>query len=266
MKNYILTLVIFFLQTSVALPQIDTWTQITGDGFGFPSQTTVPEMEVFNGYLYASTSPTDPGLATLWRTATGDSGSWSAITNYTPSLNADGSIHTFGTTSLGGGYMWFGTGNGKVGTIIYQSQDGENWTAISKRGFGNKLLTGAAPHMVVFKASNDSSYLYAGAGSHGEGTAGQVWRTYYTNTDSTKWELLIDFASIDTGVQTITYFYVWNNTLYLEQITEDNYGNLLMVRSLHKTPSLEMVLETIPILYYHRLLYFKIRSMLLPQI
>jgi len=130
-------------------------------------------------------------------------------------LNGDRSIHSFGITDLGGGYLWCGTGSPANGSTIFRTQDGVTWTEITLRGFGNPLLTGAAPHMVVFQGPADAEpYLYAGMGSHGGGTPGQVWRTPYTNTDPNNWVRLVDCDTIDASMQTITYFYAWNNKIY----------------------------------------------------
>ena len=189
------------------------WTQIIGDGFGHTDQDTVPEFEVFKGYLYAATAPTGPGMAKLHRTATGNADDWEEVT---PDLAGDKSIHSFGTTDSGDGYIWFGTGSPSNGGTIFRSEDGETWTQISHRGFGNALLTGAAPHMVVYQGSDDDEpYLYAGMGSHGAGEEAQVWRTPFGSTNKDDWEPLVDFAEDDDhDVTIITYFYVWEDTLY----------------------------------------------------
>ncbi len=191
----------------------DLWTQISGDGLGVPTQQTVPEMEVFNGYLYASTSPQQQGLAKLYRSSTGDPGTW---TDVTPPLSGDVSIHSFGTTTLGGGYLWCGTG-GANGAMIFRTQNGVDWIPIATRGFGTPALRGAAPHMVLFQGSNDTvPYLYAGMGSHGSGTSAQVWRIPYTESDPSKWTKLVDFAAptMNSKIDLVSYFYVWNSTLY----------------------------------------------------
>jgi hypothetical protein len=186
----------------------DEWEQIIGDGFGYSVQDTVPEMEVFEGYLYAATSPTEKALAKLWRSETGEVDSWEEIVDFTPALDRVVSIHSFGSTDLGGGYMWFGTG-AAYGATIYRSQDGLSWTQINEGGFGTPDLKGATPHMVVFQG-----YLYAGAISHGSGIPSQVWRIPYVSSNASEWELVVDFADINPIIDTVTYFYVWNDTLY----------------------------------------------------
>ncbi|MBI5218470.1 MAG: T9SS type A sorting domain-containing protein [Bacteroidia bacterium] len=207
----IMPLIILISLSLFLYGQADNWIQIVGDGFGFPTQNTVPEMEVYNGYIYASTSPLGAGLAKLYRSASGDAGTW---INVTPPVNGDKSIHSFGTTTLNGGYIWCGTG-GPNGLAIFRSHDGQNWIQISKRGFGNTGLYGATPHMVLFQGTGDTiPYLYAGGISHGGVTPAQVWRTPYTNTDSLQWDLLVDFATIDSNVTIASYFYVWGDTIY----------------------------------------------------
>jgi hypothetical protein len=192
------------------------WIQIVGDGFGDSAQTTVPEMEVFKDQLFVATAPTTgAGLAKLWRSSTGEVGSWVNDAVFSPPLVGDRSIHSFGTTDLSGGYIWLGTGSQAAGGAIYRSQDGVNWIAVCERGFGEITRTGLSPHMVVFQGSGDTEpYLYAGMGSHGVGAAAQVWRAPYETSDPDAWEMLVDFTVEDPDITTITYFYEWNATLY----------------------------------------------------
>lgn len=211
---------IIVINIGKSFSQLDDWTCVIGDGFGDPTQNTVPEMEVFNGLLYASTSPTSPGFAKLYRSTTGDSGTWVDVT---PPLTGDKSIHSFCTSTLGDGYIWCATGCGK-GAMIYRSQDIDSadsmtWIPIAPRGFSDCSLSAAAPHMVVFQVSPDSTpYLYAGVGSHGKGFKGEVWRIPYNSSDSTAWVRLIDFDTVTSSaahsVDLISYFYVWNEKVY----------------------------------------------------
>lgn len=209
-------LILIVFTPNLLFSQTDNWVQVVGNGFENSSQNTVPEMEVFNGYIYASTSPLSAGIAKLYRSSTGDAGTW---TNINIPLNGDKSIHSFGTTELGGGYIWCGTGNPTIGAMIYQSQDGSTWTPIANRGFGNPNLATSAPHMVVFQGTGDTSpYLYAGIGSHGAGYKAEVWRIPYTSTNPSDWVKIIDFDTVSTtitdSVDLISYFCLWNNKIY----------------------------------------------------
>ncbi|MBI3073605.1 MAG: hypothetical protein HYY84_15950 [Deltaproteobacteria bacterium] len=189
----------------------DSWAQVVGNGFVSAALNTVPEMEVYNGYLYVAVAPTDAGLAKLYRSSSGDVGSWIEVT---PPLAGDKSIHSFGKTSLDGGYLWCGTG-GASGGMIFRTQDGANWTAIANRGFGNALLKNAAPHMVLFQGTGDASpYLYAAMNSHGGGTAAQVWRIPFADSNPNNWVKVHDFSGSNPVIDQVTYFFLWSNTLY----------------------------------------------------
>lgn len=203
-----------------SMPSMDTWIQVVGDGFGSPSQDTVPEFEEFDGYLYAATSPTGAGLAKLYRSATGDPEDWTEVT---PALEGDHSIHAFAKTTKDGGYLWCGTGGGSAGAMVFRTQDGTNWTPIVERGFGNTPpLTGTSPHFVVYQGPGEPDpHLYVGMGTHGGGIPGQVWRTPYANSNpKSDWTKLVDFSNADgdsysnDDVDTISYFYVWKDRLY----------------------------------------------------
>ena len=216
MKKHLL---LFYAFSSIALTssgQTDQWVPIIQDGFGIPIQKTVPEMEVYNDTLYVATAPlAPPATAKLWRSGTGTA-PWEDVT---PPLGGDNSIHSFGQTSMGGGYFWLGTANTTKGGRIFQSRNGVDWIPISERGFGTAALNGVAPNMVVFTDPNDLiTYLYAGIGSHGAGVPGEVWRIPYTSIDSTAWVKLIDFDTVATSisdtVDLISYFEVWNNKIY----------------------------------------------------
>ena len=216
MKNITLLIATLISMTLTSFSQVDDWVPIVQDGFGLPSQKTIPEMEVYKDTLYVATAPlAPPATAKLWRSGTGTA-PWEDVT---PPLGGDNSIHSFGQTDLGGGYFWLGTANTTKGGRIFQSRNGIDWIPISSRGFGTAELNGVAPNMVVFTDPNDLiTYLYAGIGSHGAGFPGEVWRIPYTSTDSTAWVKLIDFDTVTTSisdtVDLISYFEVWNNKIY----------------------------------------------------
>lgn len=190
------------------------WEKVVGDGFGSTANSQITEFHEFNGALYAGTGRSASGAAEVWRSTSGNAGSWSRITSFSPSLASSGTITSFASSSLGGGIMWLGSSSA-AGAAIYRSTDGTNWTRINKPGFGVTTNITAAPNMVVFKGTGDSTYyLYSGAGSHGGTTTGKVYRTPYDNTSSDGWTTLVDFDTTDPSVTTITYFYLWNNKIY----------------------------------------------------
>lgn len=216
MKKEILKLILC-IHVFNTFSQTHTWEAIVNNGFGDNCNLGIIEFEEYDGYLYAGTmlsNSANCSSAELWRSISGETGTWEQITDFTPALETRG-IPSFGKTEMDSGIFWLGLTSPDKGALIYRSVDGKKWEAISKRGFGNKAMTVPAPHMVVFQGSNDSiPFLYAGMGSHGGNTNAQVWRTPYNNIDSLAWELLMDFKNIDANVTIISYFYVWNNKLY----------------------------------------------------
>jgi len=210
MRHFLLVILLMYISV-LLYSQPDTWENITANGFNDSAQNTMPEVAVFKSFLYVASAPLGPGTAKLHRSATGNSGDWQEVT---PPLQGDKSIHAFGTTMLDSGYIWCGTGSGNC-CAIFRSTNGETWLRISERGFGVPGLVGATPHMVLFQGPSDTiPHLYAGGISHGGITPAQVWRIPYTSTDTSAWELVLDFAAIDSSVSIVSYFYVWNNVLY----------------------------------------------------
>jgi hypothetical protein len=219
MKKHLL----LFAFTSISLlsvGQADSWQPIETDGFGNPQNYDIVEFETFNGNIYCATGRSGTGNAQLRYSSTGNSGTWTQIISFSPSLHESvKGFPSFGKTNLGGGIMWVATGSG-IGTRIYRTADGVNFTAISKRGFNNNAgLTTPSPNMVVFQGSGDTiPYLYAGGGSHGASTNAEAWRIPYNSTDSLDWVQLIDFDTVATTatdtVDLISYWCVWNNKIY----------------------------------------------------
>lgn len=210
---------LFFL-SQILSGQADSWSPVVTNGFNSSANYGVVEFEVFQGELYAATAQKALGVAQLWRSSSGNPGTWTQVTNFTPSLAPSvKNIPSFGKTTLGGGIMWLGTGSPNTGTRIYRTTDGANWTAISKIGFGNPGLITPSPNMVVFQGPGDSiPYLYAGGGSHGGNTNAEVFRIPINSTDSSDWVKLLDFDTVATAVSDtvdlISYFNVWNNKIY----------------------------------------------------
>ena len=201
--------------------QADIWLPIETTGFGSPQNVNIGVFQTFNGNIYCATERNGSGTAQIRYSATGNSGTWNPITTFAPSLHLSvKAFPAFGKLDSAG-IMWVGTGSG-IGTRIYRTTDGINFSAISMRGFNNNAgLFTPSPNMVVFQGSSDTiPYLYAGAGSHGGNTNAEVWRIPYNSTDSSDWVRIIDFDTIippiipaDT-VDLISYWCVWNNKIY----------------------------------------------------
>lgn len=211
MKKYFLFFIFFQVSLHVS-GQADIWEAVITDGFSSSKNYNIVGFAEFKDTLYATCGRKLPGVAEMWRSA--DGLNWEEVI-YDKFTSTTKGIASINATLLGGGYMWIGTGDLTYGTQIYRTQNGTDWIPISKKGFGDSDAASPTPNMVLFKGSNDTiEYLYAASNSHGGPVKSKIWRTPYTNTDSLKWDLLIDFNNKDTGVTQITYFYIWNNKLY----------------------------------------------------
>lgn len=195
--------------SQLTFAQADNWSSVISNGFGSPQNYDVIEFNIFNDTLYAGCGRTGFGAAQLWRS--GDGFNWSQVI-YDSTTNSVKGIPAISSDS---GYIWIATGNPAQGTQVYRSQNGINWTPISKKGFGTPALWSPTPNMVLFQGTGDTiPYLYAAGNSHGGPAKSQIWRTPYTNADSTQWSLVVNFNVADTTCTQVTYFYVWNNKLY----------------------------------------------------
>lgn len=221
MKKYLL-LPILISTSLLSFGQADIWQPIETNGFGNNQNYDIVEFETFNGNIYCATGRSGTGNAQIRYSLTGNAGTWNQITSFNPALHPSvKGFPSFGKTDSDGGIMWVATGSG-IGTRIYRTTDGINFTAISQRGFNNNAgLITPSPNMVVFQGSADSiPYLYAGGGSHGGSTNAEVWRIPYNSTDSLDWVRLIDFDTIPAAVipadtvDLISYWCVWNNKIY----------------------------------------------------
>lgn len=206
-----LALVLFIccvLATSSAR-SADSWVRMMGNGFGDMDNIQIAEFHVFKGRIYAGGSRNPlTGVAQLWRSSDGQS--WSQVTSFSPSFTANrvGAIISFGDS--GGAnpqFIYLGTNNANGAGSIYRSTDGASWTQINEAGSGwvagdNGFIS---PHLVV-----KDNFLYAGTQNL---AGGQVWRRPVD--DSGPWAKVIDFSTVDTTANGITYLYVFNNVIYV---------------------------------------------------
>lgn len=203
------TLVVCWVLSSSLLRGADPWVQVIGNGFGDKNNIQIAELHVFKGQIYAGGSrsaATGPGQ--LWRSADGQG--WTQVTAFSPSLQSNqvASIISFGDS--GGAspqFVYLGTNNASGSGSIYRSTEGTSWTQINGAGTG-WVSTGngfISPHLIV-----KDGLLYAGTQN---ASGAQVWRRPID--DSTGWSKVLDFASIDAALTSITYLYVFNNVIYV---------------------------------------------------
>jgi len=209
MKIKLFFFLFLFAQFSLDLfAQTDPWECITNNGFGDTKNIACSKFLTFKGKIFTTTQRkkgNPPGQ--LWYSTTGDSLSWNKVTSFSPNFsNSDLNIFCGGTTDTSGGIAFISTVNVPLGTAVYRSTNGTNWTKINNNGFGVTANYRTSPTIVVYKDS-----LYAATWNN---NAAQIWRCLSTNTSAANWQKVIDFSAIDTIVKNITYLYIWNGTLY----------------------------------------------------
>jgi len=183
-----------------------TWNSIVTDGFGNPDNAEIYRFAEFNAQLYASTWSWDIAYqrGEIWRSASGDSGSWTKVVNDGFGDLNNGTMLSF---EIYAGNIYTGTYNSTTGGEIWRSASGDldSWTQINSDGFGdagNNAVSGLAVY---------DSYLY-GITRHSEGSGVQVWRCQ--TCDSTDWAQVVSngFGNADTWRNSALE--VYNGQLY----------------------------------------------------
>jgi len=141
----------------------------------------------FNGYLYAGTWCWDTSVhgAEIWRSSTGNSGSWTRVVS--DGFNGDSNNEAILSVEVFNGYLYAATGNGDTGGEVWRTNDGTTWIQANADGFGDADNT----RVVSLEVLNGS--LYAGTWNSADG--GEIWRT----TNGTTWEQVMSdgFGNVD---------------------------------------------------------------------
>lgn len=153
------------------------WETITTDGMGNPRNRAFHGMSVFKDQLYAGTFNLTEGTE-IWRTATGDPGSWAQVAPKglgQPPVNSDAAL-----SHEHGGYLYFGIESAGaiirpplVGTQLWRTDGNlsppyDQWEQVNVDGFGNEFN-----HNILGLASF-KGHLYAGTWNFTQGL--EVWR------------------------------------------------------------------------------------------
>jgi hypothetical protein len=209
------------------------WSRVVSSGFGDPTNGEVIQFAVFDGQLYGATwSWTETHGAEVWRSNTGDSGSWSQVV----SDGFDGDSSNFGILlEVYDGYLYAATCNDSTGAEVWRAADGTGFEQVNTEGFGDVDNWGVSS-LAVFDRT-----FYAGVGN--DTTGGQIWRC--DACDGTDWEQVVgdgfgdssnlrveSLISADSQLYAITFnqitgMEVWrssNGTSWV-QINPDGFGD-----------------------------------------
>ncbi|MBE2231910.1 MAG: hypothetical protein IAE85_00285 [Anaerolinea sp.] len=174
-----------------------TWSQVAQGGLGSTNNAEFMALAVFNDHLYAGTWVGDTGVhgAEIWRSATGDNGSWTRVA----SNGFDNDPHNGAIISMKsfGGALYAATMNWANGGEVWRTSNGVQWTQVNFNGFGN----GANTHVSSLEVFDGR--LYAGT-RHSFG-GGEIWRT----ANGTSWEsvMLGGFGTPDNRqIATLIHF------------------------------------------------------------
>ncbi|MBN1873125.1 MAG: hypothetical protein JXA33_02770 [Anaerolineae bacterium] len=178
------------------------WEEVAADAAGFPfgsdnleQHDHIDSLAVFKEYLYASTanrSATPTSGTMLYRSITGDVGSWTSVTdagfgNYHNENFKDMIVFSDKDTD----WLCGGTWNEDTGAEVWCSEDGITWTQKNLGGFGATKNNTATT--VIWSSAIYSHALYFGTQSRGESPLtltddlGILYRTFALDTMSPTW-------------------------------------------------------------------------------
>jgi len=143
------------------------WRQVNADGFGAVYNTAVSALASFNGYLYASTTPSAGHGIEVWRCQTCAGQDWVKVVD-----NGLGNADTRGMSALEvfQSHLYLAVGNRVTGMEVWRTANGTNWEKTGSAGFGNAHNWASYwDHaLVVFRGC-----LYLGTWNVSDG--GEVW-------------------------------------------------------------------------------------------
>jgi hypothetical protein len=141
---------------------------VVGDGFGNPQNYAPGGLAVLGDWLYASINNPNSTQVQVWRSNSGNGGTWSKI--FEIGLSGSG---TGGHTGLivYGNDLYLTVYNYWSGMQVWRSGDGVNWRQIGFEGFGDSNNE-TSMYNNGLKVFNDA--LYIGVNNYANGA--ELWR------------------------------------------------------------------------------------------
>jgi hypothetical protein len=166
-----------------------SWEWVVDNGFGDSTNGEIMVLAPFEGYLYAGTWSYDTGVhgAEIWRSATGNEGSWTRVAS--DGFNDDSDNVAILSIEVFNGHLYASTYKNSAGGEIWHTDNGVDWAQVNDDGFGNADNI----HVVSLEVYKDA--LYAGTWNSEDG--GEIWRT----TNGTNWEQVMSggFGNVDNS-------------------------------------------------------------------
>jgi len=175
------------------------WQPVTVDGFGDSENIAVTNFVAYKGMLYAGTGSVD-GSAQIWRSPTGNSGSWTQVAPDESGLAGNVTGFAVFKNAL---YVAIEPADSSGLPIqVWRSTNGSDWVIVTDNGFEDEsnISTGGFAQF--------GGYLYLG--TRNEVTGAQLWRT----NDGVHWALVVDNGFGDLNNIKIESLFVYNDLLY----------------------------------------------------
>ena len=161
------------------------WSRVVSGGFGDSNNDTVDRVVVFSNTLYATTDNYSAGGVKVWKSSTGNSGTWTQA-------NTDGFGNTKNTglwaVEVFNDYLYVATAQWGMpwdtgthtGTEVWRTNNGTTWSQVNTDGFGDR--DNMSPWL-----ESINGYLYLQ--SFNVGTGNQIWRC--ATCDGTDWTQVV---------------------------------------------------------------------------
>ncbi len=196
------------------------WSRISLPGLD-ASNGEIFRFTQFNGQLYASTwTYTSDHGGEIWRSPSGDSGTWSQVA----ANGFDGNVNNIGATAFEvyNNQLYAGTYNYVTGGEVWRSPSGNagSWTQVNLDGFGEE--NSGINSLVAFQG-----YLYAGV-MNGAISGAKLWRCQVC--DGSDWEKIMDGGFGNPNTRGYHALAVMDGWLY--SLIRNNMTGMVVYRSL----------------------------------
>ncbi len=179
-----------------------SWEWVVDNGFGDSTNGEIMVLAPFEGYLYAGTWSYDTGVhgAEIWRSATGNEGSWTRVAS--DGFNDDSDNVAILSIEVFNGHLYASTYKYSAGGEIWHTDNGVDWAQVNDDGFGN------ADNIRVVSLEVYKDALYAGTWNWEDG--GEIWRTM----NGTSWEQVMSGGFVNVDNSDIASLVAFDGDLY----------------------------------------------------
>ena len=192
----------YYTSLNLDSPIVEAYTRIYADWSG--------QFVIFNDVLYASTG-NDVDGAEIWRSVTGDAGSWAPVVKGGNGNSNNNHVNSF---VLFDGYLYAAGENWVEGAQVWRTANGASWTVVSANGFGN------ANNIHIGSIIEFKGMLYAS--TRNDVTGAEIFRS----ANGTTWTKVIDSGINDEVNMKFESLFDFNDQMY---VTANNYETGLKV-------------------------------------